>query len=738
MSKDRVLHPKTQRQAEAPISKGHTEFYGAHKGIPASEIDANHAARNVNLIDRGKWKEVRPGSKLFTEAVRSAAFTADANTSVLTTAVTHPWTTGQSVWLKTSAGDLPAPLAVNTQYFVIRLSGTTLKLATTYANACAGTAIAITDAGTGTHKVWYGAINARIDHVEQEKFVFMFGTKVYVSDKRIAEYIPVINLNATDPSGVSMMSMSDKDIILASGSGIFRIDVTGTYPLMHRVNLPVPPTLMTDIAETTARIWGHWYIYGFARLSGNYQRNRVSDNTKLEFESGTCKVPGQEKDYAEIYFTTKVGASLVLAHVVGWMQLPDSVDEATHFTVYRTKNIGKNSGGVSTSLDSVGNRYDLMVWIEDHPVAKAFLGSVSDGYAVDVTSGEVAIGEIGDTLKLLNLDDDTTYEKTITGVNVAGHYIYIGDISGATAGDYVAACGMGRVFKASQTGFFVTISKPDAGVFVPGDKGKTIFRSDGKRSVVKDYISATKVEVMEEESWTCGCTMRPLTENFKRKFNDTVPDAEGTGRVSLSDRILAQSPLYIPQRFMDPLPNADICVCTGAFLVTGLRNDTRFFYSQIGEERFSMGYYRKTIQEQKVTSNIRHMVIFPNAIIILCSTKTLVLLTNVSSNAGRTEIGENIFKLSETYAADDYKGVVAWQTVQMRGPTRMIAVTSEPAVRYFDGSNWSEENLAIDSMTGDDSIQRSDIERIDPYYKAVSAYSGIGGYKLFVSKWIPA
>ena len=55
------------------------------------------------------------------------------------------------VRLTTSAADLPDPLAIDTDYYVIKLTDTTCKLATSYANAVAGTAVNITDAGTGTH-----------------------------------------------------------------------------------------------------------------------------------------------------------------------------------------------------------------------------------------------------------------------------------------------------------------------------------------------------------------------------------------------------------------------------------------------------------------------------------------------------------------------------------------------------------------------------------------------------------
>lgn len=85
---------------------------------------------------------------------RSATFTADAGTDVCTytstTSIPSNILTGTRVRLTTTT-TLPAGLATATDYYVIRVSDTTFKLATSYANAIAGTAINITDAGTGTH-----------------------------------------------------------------------------------------------------------------------------------------------------------------------------------------------------------------------------------------------------------------------------------------------------------------------------------------------------------------------------------------------------------------------------------------------------------------------------------------------------------------------------------------------------------------------------------------------------------
>lgn len=78
-------------------------------------------------------------------------FTADAGTDVCTHTNINlfPYTRVQL----TTTTTLPAGLSLATDYYVIKVTDTTIKLATSYANAVAGTAINITDAGTGTHTI---------------------------------------------------------------------------------------------------------------------------------------------------------------------------------------------------------------------------------------------------------------------------------------------------------------------------------------------------------------------------------------------------------------------------------------------------------------------------------------------------------------------------------------------------------------------------------------------------------
>ena len=91
----------------------------------------------------------------------SQTFTANSATEEIT--VLNSYQTGDAVVLSTT-GTLPDPLAISTTYYVIEVSNTLMQLATTKDNAFAGTAINITDAGTGTHTIAVDIFNNALDH----------------------------------------------------------------------------------------------------------------------------------------------------------------------------------------------------------------------------------------------------------------------------------------------------------------------------------------------------------------------------------------------------------------------------------------------------------------------------------------------------------------------------------------------------------------------------------------------
>lgn len=80
--------------------------------------------------------------------INSNTFTANAGTDLLT--YTNDWRTFTKVRFTTTT-TLPAGLSLATDYWLVRQSATTANVATSLANARAGTFVDITDAGTGTH-----------------------------------------------------------------------------------------------------------------------------------------------------------------------------------------------------------------------------------------------------------------------------------------------------------------------------------------------------------------------------------------------------------------------------------------------------------------------------------------------------------------------------------------------------------------------------------------------------------
>jgi hypothetical protein len=81
--------------------------------------------------------------------VNANTFTASSSGGLLLTA-TNDFSSGTKVRFTTTT-TLPTGLALATDYWLTRVSATTYRVSTSYANYVAGTVIAFTDAGTGTH-----------------------------------------------------------------------------------------------------------------------------------------------------------------------------------------------------------------------------------------------------------------------------------------------------------------------------------------------------------------------------------------------------------------------------------------------------------------------------------------------------------------------------------------------------------------------------------------------------------
>jgi len=139
---------------------------GGRGASAAADFAANKPIRLTKMLGRAL---AAAGQGVFT-----SAFTANATTDELTIDANSTLYTGQVVRVS-STTTLPAPLVAATDYWVIRTSATVIKLATSLANAHAGTAINITAAGTGTHTLTLTMANRALgETVGEEAHVTIF------------------------------------------------------------------------------------------------------------------------------------------------------------------------------------------------------------------------------------------------------------------------------------------------------------------------------------------------------------------------------------------------------------------------------------------------------------------------------------------------------------------------------------------------------------------------------------
>ncbi len=171
------------------------------KGIASSYLDAERA-KNIQCLDVSSV----PGACLanyeainmmenYLSSYASSTCTANAGTDIIT--ISKSFTVGMAVKF-TTTGTLPAPLAAGTTYYVSYVSGSSIKVATTLANAIAGTNVDITDTGTGTHSISatkLGAIKKIVQNpaattANYKYYAIDSGGKVWVQYENIWVHLP--------------------------------------------------------------------------------------------------------------------------------------------------------------------------------------------------------------------------------------------------------------------------------------------------------------------------------------------------------------------------------------------------------------------------------------------------------------------------------------------------------------------------------------------------------------------
>ena len=206
-------------------------------GIADSPHKGLGLMRNVDIDSfPGAVKTVKKPGTYF-HSITTRTFTADAASNVCTASDTleaNGVNFGGAAVYFTTTTTLPAGLSTNTIYFLIYVSATTFKVATSYKNSVgssAGTAIDITDAGTGTHTINQIAIGT-INWVLQEprlSYYYMLSSngRTWFVPSGTTAYL--LNHASIDTAASGLTNASGQGMALSSFSS-----TTGTWLFVFR------------------------------------------------------------------------------------------------------------------------------------------------------------------------------------------------------------------------------------------------------------------------------------------------------------------------------------------------------------------------------------------------------------------------------------------------------------------------------------------------------------------------
>jgi putative intracellular protease/amidase len=576
-----------------------------------------------------------------------------------------------------------------------------------------------------------GYLNAKLYHRRKKKIISHRGMHVYVSDLKETEYALVPNISAFSPGkhDSALIELEDDALLLAGE--IYRIVLDNDAPYMMRVNHELPTELVTGIREQRGVHYGHRYTYAMAFLTGYGDRDRISDpeNVRLVFESGVVIGDDKERYWAECFYQYPIGSEESIVDdreaVSGYYTLPYEAQEMTHFSVYRSMNIGRETKGEV-------NNPALLCWVKDIPVARPFIVSISGNTATLFGAGqnEFKIDDVGTTL--FDIDGNS---GLIVGL-VSGSQVTL-NVGHALAGRPVVAYGEGRVGLAVQNGNVVEVI--EGCELIAGDVGRPIYRNDGTHAYVVsvDVVAQTAVVSDSVDRGLHAITMQNVATTdfaFRRRFKDTIEDdATGMGEIGLFERLMSKQELYLPQVLYQPIPIVNTgCIDSGIFMCAW-REDVEFFYSSTAHKGYALGYYMKEHQFQKVHNPIMLIRAISGIGIVYCLHKTFTSNLKAHTNVGNQKLGDFVVKLAQASEVGSDIGVRHWRTIVALPGGRHIAVTNEPAVRLFDGQRWSVENLA---NAGDFPAVMDELNAIDPGYDVVASYSHKDGYLIWYFKWL--
>lgn len=397
---------------------------------------------------------------------------------------------------------------------------------------------------------------------------------------------------------------------------------------------------------------------------------------------------------------------------MGPLTNPTGEVQWTHYTLYGTPDTGE-----AEEL-SPGNRQsnpylNKYAWLADLPLVKVFMASKAANGTVTATVGTF---ERWDVNALLLWQSGTGFTSTA--------------ITGYTSGTTVT-CAVGAITERpacigssrgpmtiSQSGYQIT--RTGGAQFTVADEEQPIWHTDGSRSWITHYIDANNVLVDRNVSRTGEAAAIGVGT---RRFNDVCSDDEIRNR-------LKTWPLN--HRLWKELPSCNRGIAVPGYLFSANADEHLYYYSPLALGReYLGGYYNPALHYEELTDTIKAFATFPNMVGLMCSRSLKRVHTNIVNYYEIKSIGMKVPVLNPAVDTVTGVGLLDIGSLQPVEGGGYVMVTSEPAVRGFDGAQLSE-NYAI-HRTGR-SILMKILRSMAP--EVSSGYDPLEGYLLWGSGYV--
>ncbi len=177
--------------AAAPVWTGLAQY-----NVDVGNASSIPAAANTNLLGDTRISTV------------SATVTMTIATPAVVTYTTHGLLTGDKLYF-TTTGALPTGVSANTTYYAVKVNDDSFNLATTLANAAAGTKVNTTGSQSGVHTIFTGGARNTTDYVTNIGSAVAINTVTYttITSINLAAGTWLLGFSCTAAAAASVTSM---------------------------------------------------------------------------------------------------------------------------------------------------------------------------------------------------------------------------------------------------------------------------------------------------------------------------------------------------------------------------------------------------------------------------------------------------------------------------------------------------------------------------------------------------